>query len=423
MLSFPDARRKVIEVVTAISRERRKPSTEHVALDASLGRVLAASVNADRDYPPFNRSTRDGYAVRAADLREPGATLQLVGEIAAGQAFSRALQLGECVQIMTGAAPPEGADAVEMIEYTRPEENSNAGSNAPLGRVASPGRVHFDRTAKVGQNIVPRGSEARAGQTLLRAGARLGYVELSLAAQVGCVRPELWARPRVGILSTGDEVINATETPGPLQIRNGNSFSLAAQVESAGAEAVLLGNAPDEAAELKRRIAEGLKLDALVLSGGVSAGKYDLVEGVLAELGAEIYFDGVAIRPGRPAVFAKCAGKPVFGLPGNPVSTMVTFELFVLPALDILSGAEARPLPLLRAKLGAQLHEKPALAHFLPARIEWTSGEPVVTAVRWQGSGDVVALADTNCFLVVHESKLDWEVGDWIDVMPRRGAL
>jgi molybdopterin molybdotransferase len=227
----------------------------------------------------------------------------------------------------------------------------------------------------------------------------------------------------VGILSTGDEVVSADQTPGPLQIRNGNSFSLAAQVESAGAEAVLLGNAPDEGAELKRRIAEGLKLDALVLSGGVSAGKYDLVEGVLAELGAEIHFDRVAIRPGQPAVFAQCMGKPVFGLPGNPVSTMVTFELFALPALDILSGTQPRPLPMLRAKLGAALHEKPGLAHFLPARIEWASGEPVVTAVRWKGSGDVVALASTNCFLVVHESKLDCEVGEWVDVMPRRGAL
>jgi molybdopterin molybdotransferase len=410
MLSFPDARRKVIEVVAALSRDRAA-AREHVALDASLGRVLAATVTADRDYPPFNRSTRDGYAVRAVDLREAGATLQLVGEIAAGQAFGRTIQAGECVQIMTGAAPPEGADAVEMIEYTRTEQS---------GGVT---RVRFDRTARAGQNIVPRGSEARAGQNILRAGARLGYVELSLAAQVGCVRPEVWERPRVGILSTGDEVINAAETPGPLQIRNGNSFSLAAQVESAGAEPVLLGNAPDEASELKRRIEEGLKLDALVLSGGVSAGKYDLVEGVLTELGAEIHFDRVAIRPGQPAVFAKCAGKPVFGLPGNPVSTMVTFELFVLPALDILSGTEARPLPLLRAKLGAQLREKPSLAHFLPARIEWTSGEPVVTNVRWQGSGDVVALADTNCFLVVHESKLDWEVGEWIDVLPRRGTL
>ena len=221
MLSFPDARRKVIEVVTTLVRDGR--ISQSVALDAALGRVLAAPIAADRDYPPFNRATRDGYAVRSSDLREAGAVLRLAGEIRAGQEFSRTIQAGECVQIMTGAAPPDGADAVEMIEYSRVVASGSAAL------------VHFDRAAKTGQNIVPRGSEARAGQTLLNAGARLGYVELSLAAQVGCVEPEVWARPRVGILSTGDEVINAAETPGPLQIRNGNSFSLAAQVESAGA--------------------------------------------------------------------------------------------------------------------------------------------------------------------------------------------
>jgi molybdopterin molybdotransferase len=408
MLSFPDARRKVIEVVKGLEHTRR---TEIVGLAASLGRVLASPVVADRDYPPIDRATRDGYAARSADLREPGAVLNLVGEIRAGQAYAGAIAAGQCVQIMTGAAAPAGADALVMIEYTRAEESA-AGT-----------RVHFERAAQAGQNIVPRGKEARGGQTLLNVGTRLGYVELSLAAQVGCVRPEVFVRPRIGILSTGDEIVNADQRPGPLEIRNGNSYSLAAQVESAGAEAVSLGNSPDNEEELRRRIEEGLKLDALVLSGGVSAGKYDLVEGVLAELGAQIFFDGVAIRPGRPAVFGQCQGKPVFGLPGNPVSTMVTFELFVLPALDILSGVAPRGLPLLRAKLGAPLREKPGVAHFLPARIEWSSGEPVVTVPTWQGSGDVVALTQTNCFLVVREDKLDWDAGEWIDVMPRRGAL
>jgi molybdopterin molybdotransferase len=408
MLSFPDARRKVIEVVRGLEHTRR---TEIVGLAFSLGRVLAAPIVADRDYPPFDRATRDGYAARSADLREPGAALNLIGEIRAGQAYAGAVGAGQCVQIMTGAAAPAGADAVVMIEYTRTEESS-AGTH-----------VHFERGAQAGQNIVPRGKEARAGQTLLNMGSRLGYVELSLAAQVGCVRPEVFVRPRIGILSTGDEIVNADQRPGPLEIRNGNSYSLAAQVESAGAEAVSLGNSPDNEEELRRRIEEGLKLDALVLSGGVSAGKYDLVEGVLAELGAQIFFDGVAIRPGRPAVFGQCLGKPVFGLPGNPVSTMVTFELFVLPALDILSGVAPRGLPLLRAKLGAPLREKPGVAHFLPARIDWSSGEPVVTVPQWQGSGDVVALTQTNCFLVVREDKLDWDAGEWIDVMPRRGAL
>lgn len=408
MLSFPDARRKVVEVVKGLSRTLK---SERIPLEDAQGRVLAAAVISDRDYPPFPRSTRDGYAVRSADLRAPGASLVLIGEIRAGQAFAGTVAPGQCVQIMTGAAAPGDTDAVVMIEQTREEESAGAT------------RIHFERTAQAGQNIVPRGREAKAGQTLLAAGTRLGYVELSLAAQVGCVRPEVWRRPRIAILSTGDEVVSADKTPGPLEIRNGNSFSLAAQVESAGAEAVLLGNAPDEGEELRRQIGKGLKLDALVLSGGVSAGKYDLVEGVLAELGAQIFFDGVAIRPGRPAVFGQCGGTPVFGLPGNPVSTMVTFELFVLPALDILSGAAPRSLPLLRAKLLGPLREKPGLAHFLPAELDWSSGEPTVRMLPWQGSGDVVALTHANCFLVVRESKLDWEPGEWIDVMPRRGAL
>jgi molybdopterin molybdotransferase len=408
MLSFTDARRKVIEVVKGLSSAH---SSESVALNAAPGRILAKSIIADRDYPPFNRATRDGYAARSADLCQPGTGLALIGEVRAGQEYSGRVEAGQCVQIMTGAAAPAGADAVVMIEHTRVEES------------AGKTRVKFERAAQTGQNIVPRGNEARAGQTLLEEGARLGYVELSLAAQVGCTRPEVWARPRVAILSTGDEIVDANKAAGPLQIRNGNSFSLAAQVESAGGEAVLLGNAPDVAKELLWQIKLGLSSDALIISGGVSAGKYDLVEGVLAQLGTQFFFDGVAIRPGRPAVFGQCGGVPVFGLPGNPVSTMVTFELFVLPALDILSGTAPRQLPLLRAKLGSPLREKPDLAHFLPARLDWTTGEPVVNPVRWQGSGDVVALASSNCFLVVREEKLEWEAGEWIEVLQRRGAL
>ena len=408
MLSFLDARRKVIEVVSSLDHEM---TVEKVDLASALGRVLAESIVADREYPPFDRATRDGYAARSADMREPHAALSLVGEIRAGQSFEGEIAPGQCVQIMTGAAVPAELDAVVMIEYTRAEESSGAT------------RIIFERAAQPGQNIVPRGREAKSAQILLNPGTRMGYVELSMAAQVGCTRPEVYARPRVGILSTGDEIVDAAVKAGPLQIRNGNSFSLAAQVESAGCEAVLLGNAPDTAKELLWHIEQGLANDALVLSGGVSAGKYDLVEGVLAQLGTQIFFDGVAIRPGRPAVFGQNDGVPVFGLPGNPVSTMVTFELFVLPALDILSGAAPRPLPLLRAKLGASLSEKPGLAHFLPARLEWLEGEPLVKALTWQGSGDVVALTQSNCFLVVQESNLTPQTGEWVDVLPRRGAL
>ncbi len=404
MLSFQQARGKVIEVAGA---RRGARTREAVELDAALGRVLTEEIAADRDYPPFDRATRDGFAVRAADLARLPAELRIIGEIKAGDTFCGGVGAGECAQIMTGAAVPPGADAVVMIEHTRPAAS----------------RVRFERPAERGQNVVPRGSEAKAGQTLLQAGTRLGYAELVLAAQVGRPRVNVFARPCVAILSTGDELVGVDEQPGPFQIRNGNSVSLAAQVRLAGAEPVVLGNAPDRIAELRARIEQGLQADLLVLTGGVSMGKYDLVEVVLRELGAELFFDAVAIRPGRPAVFGVCRDKLVFGLPGNPVSTMVTFELFVLPALDLLSGAAPRPPAFLRAKLAAPVRQKTALTHFLPARLTWPGGGPVVCELPWQGSGDIVALAQANCFLVVHADRLEPDAGDWVDVLPRRDIL
>ena len=345
--------------------------------------------------------------MRSQDLIGRAVTLDIVGEIKAGDSFAGTVGPGQCAQIMTGAAVPPGADAVVMIEHTRP----------------STSRAVIERAVERGQNVVPRGSEARAGQRLLGPGARLGYAELALAAQVGQHQLEVFRRPRVAILSTGDEVVDVHETPGPFQIRNSNSVSLAAQVALASAEPVLLGNAPDRIEELRAAIKRGLEADILVLSGGVSMGKYDLVEVVLRELGAEFFFDSVAIRPGRPAVFGTCGGKLVFGLPGNPVSTMVTFELFVLLAIDICSGAAARPLPLFPARLAAPVRQKAALTHFLPAQVTWESGEACVRELPWQGSGDTVALATANCFLVVPQSKLELAAGEWVKVLLRRDAF
>jgi molybdopterin molybdotransferase len=191
----------------------------------------------------------------------------------------------------------------------------------------------------------------------------------------------------------------------------------------AGGEPVVLGNAADQAEDLGEKIERGLKEDALVLSGGVSMGKYDLVESVLKAMGAEFFFDAVAIRPGKPAVFGICQGKPVFGLPGNPVSTMVTFELFVAPAIDLLSGAEARNLPLVEARLGAALNERPGLAHFLPARIEWRGAIAEVKALQWQGSGDIAALAKANCFLVVPAEREKIEAGENVSVLLRKDIV
>jgi molybdopterin molybdotransferase len=403
MITFEEARGKIIE---QLGKRKGPCATAIVSVWEALGLVLAEEVKADREYPPFDRSTRDGYAVRAKEVT-PGAKLKCVGEIKAGDTVSEPLAAGICVQIMTGAAVPAGADGVVMIEHTQRE-----------GEV-----VRFERAAQAGQNIVPRGSEAAAGQTLLRPGMRLGYAELALAAQVGAAELQCARKPRVAILSTGDEVVPVEVTPGAFQIRNSNSVSLAAQVRIAGGEPVALGNAADRVEELGEKIERGLKEDVLVLSGGVSMGKYDLVEKVLKAMGAEFCFDAVAIRPGKPAVFGTCQGKPVFGLPGNPVSTMVTFELFVAPTIDLLSGVEARPLPLMEARLGEDLNEKPGLAHFLPARLEWRGGAPEVKALKWQGSGDIVALAKANCFLVVPADRDKIAAGERVSVLLRKDVV
>ena len=403
MLSYEQARNKVIEQV---GKRKGPRATAVISVWDALGLVLAQEVKTDRAYPPFDRSTRDGYAVRSKETG-PGAQLKCVGEIKAGDTVQEALAAGTCWQIMTGAAVPLGGDAVVMIEHTSREREF----------------VRFERAAQPGQNMVPRGSEAAAGQIILRPGTRLGYAELALAAQVGAVDLQCAKRPRVAILSTGDEVVLVDEAPGEFQIRNSNSVSLAAQVRIAGGEPVVLGNAADRIEDLGEKMERGLKEDALVLSGGVSMGKYDLVESVLEAMGAEFFFDAVAIRPGKPAVFGICNGKPVFGLPGNPVSTMVTFELFAAPAIDLLSGAEARTLPLLEARLAEALKEKPGLAHFLPARVEWREAVPEVKALKWQGSGDIAALAKANCFLVLPADREKIEIGERVSVLLRKDVV
>ena len=403
MLTYEQARQKVIDQV---SKKRGPRGRVGMSVWDGLGYVLAQDVISDRAYPPFDRSTRDGYAVRAAEAKS-GANLRNTGEIKAGDTVTQSLTPATCIQIMTGAAVPQGADAVVMIEHTRAEGET----------------ILFERDAQPGQNIVPRGSEGGSGQVILSSGTRLGYAELALAGQVGATQLQCARKPRVAILSTGDEVVSVEKAPGPFQIRNSNSVSLAAQVRLSGGEPVLLGNAADRAEDLREKIQQGLKEDILVLSGGVSMGKYDLVETILRELGAEFCFDAVAIRPGKPAVFGRCGETIVFGLPGNPVSTMVTFELFVAPAMDLLSGAEARPLPLLEARLGAALHEKPGLTHFLPARVEWHATTAEVRPLKWQGSGDIAALAKANCFLVVPADRAEVQIGEPVSVLLRKDII
>jgi molybdopterin molybdotransferase len=410
MFSYEAARAKVIEVICA-RRCAPPPPTETIefAEDPSrvLGRIVAEDVRADRNYPPFNRSTRDGFALRAADATKPGAKLRLIGESRAGVPFADMVEPATCVQIMTGAAMPRGANSIVMNEHARIEGEY----------------VVLDEAAREGAHFVLEGQETRVGESVIERGKRLSYAELAIAAQVGRSKLVVAKKPRVAILSTGDELVAVEQTPTKYQIRNSNNVSLAAQIDLAGGEPVMLGTAPDNLEELRARIQQALEADIVTITGGVSVGKYDLVEQVLREMGAEFYFDAVAIRPGKPAVFGFCQGKPVFGLPGNPVSTMVTFELFVVPAIELLSGHKPHPLPLLKARLAHPLNEKPRLAHFLPARVSWPEGEAVVEAIHWEGSGDIGSVVKGNCFLVVHESKLVYAAGEMANVLPRRGLF
>lgn len=403
MLSYRQAREAVFREV---ARLQFKPGSEEVSLSGSLGRVLTADIPADRDYPPFNRSTRDGFAVRAADVESVPATLKLLGEVRAGQSFDGEVGGGECVQIMTGAPVPAGADAVVMVEYTETSDD----------------KVAVNRSIKIGGNIVPQGSEVKKGETVVRAGTRLGYAQIGALGQTGKANVPVYRKPRVAVLSTGDEVVHIQEAPGPNQIRNSNSFSLGAQVTLAGGEPVLLGNARDEHSELEEYLRRGLEEDLLVITGGVSMGKYDLVEEALQKLGAEFYFDSVAIRPGRPAVFGRCGGKPVFGLPGNPLSTMVTFELFVAPVIAVMGGTPAPPLRYHVAQLAEPVGQKPDLTLFVPAALERKDAGIRVRPLPWKGSGDVAGLAGSDCFLIVPEGDKGLEAGEWVQVLMRLGT-
>ncbi len=411
VLSFEAA----CEAVLRYCRDVPIPSVEKAPLQQALGRVLAEAVLADRDFPPFHRSTRDGFAVRSADLGQLPATLRVIGQIKAGGSFDRKVSYGEAVEIMTGAAVPEGADAVVMVEYTA-QNDSN-------------GKVEIQRAVVAGENVVMAGAEARAGDKLLPAGMRLGPAQIAMAAAVGKATLQVFRRPRVAILATGDELVEVAEKPGPHQIRNSNSYSLAAQVTACGGEAVKLPIAPDEERKLATLMQAGLEsADLLLLSGGVSMGKFDLVEKVLSGLGAEFFFTGALIQPGKPVVFGqvRLPGEktphhhiPFFGLPGNPVSVMVTFDLFVRPLVEALGGAVPAGLPAAKARLRSPVKTKTGLTRFLLAILEGGLDDPQVEAVPWQGSGDLLASARANCYLVVPPDRDQIPAGEMVTVLIR----
>ncbi|HZQ19852.1 MAG TPA: gephyrin-like molybdotransferase Glp [Terriglobales bacterium] len=413
ILSFEAARALVEEHASRVRARGR----ELLSLLDSLGRVLAEAVHADRDFPPFPRATRDGYALRAADVETVPAELQIVGEIRAGGTSPVAsVETGQAVAIMTGAPVPNGAGAVVMVEHT-----SRSGN-----------RVHVNRRIASGDNIVPAGAEAKRGETLLSPGVRIGYAEIALASSLGRTRLLVHSKPKVAVLSTGDEVVDIDVSPGPNQIRNSNSYSLAAQVKTAGGDPLLLPIAPDEPKRLRELLLEGLDSDLLLITGGVSMGEYDLVEQVLAELKAEFFFTAAQIQPGKPVVFGRIrfgqerasntesgGCKYFFGLPGNPISTMVTFELFAKPMLQALAGMMPQKLIFTYAKLKSEIRTKTGLKRFLPAVLSGELERSEVELVRWQGSGDIASVARSNCFLVVPPDRERIEAGEWVPVLLR----
>ncbi|HUS20036.1 MAG TPA: gephyrin-like molybdotransferase Glp [Terriglobales bacterium] len=400
VLSFAEAR----ACVERHAAEIQPMPSEKVELLPAAGRNLAEDISADRDLPSFPRATRDGYAVRSDDLSETPTELKIMGQVKAGEVWSGAtMERGQCLEIMTGAPVPQGADAVVMVEYTQ-----------VLGDI-----VRIDRGVSGGENVVPTGSEARQGQVVLKRGTRLGPAQVGMAAAVGRDKIKVYRRPRVAILSTGDEVVDIAAKPEIQQVRNSNSYALAAQVLGAGGDPVQLPIAPDDLSRLESLIREGLEADLLLLSGGVSMGKYDLVEQVLEKLGAEFFFTGALIQPGRPIVFGRArTGKKIyfFGLPGNPVSTLVTFELFAGCLVAALAGG-VRSLSYASAKLMQPVKTRPGLTRFLPAVLKGEMLEPVVEVVPWQGSGDMAATAGANCYLIVPPDRPEMAAGEPASVL------
>ncbi len=389
------------------------PETENFVLLASAGRVLAENVMADRDQPPFDRSTRDGFAVQAAGW-SAGQKLRVVGQVRAGEVWALgAVEAGCAVEIMTGAAVPQGADAVAMIEHVE-----QGGSEV---------WAKFGRSLRAGENVIPGGSEAHRGETLLTVGTTIGAAEVAVAAACGRADLAVYRQPVVAIVATGDELVELDQTPEVHQIRNSNSYALAAMVEAAGGQAARLAIARDTLTDLREKISEGRKSDLLLLSGGVSAGKYDLVEQVLAEFGAEFFFTGVRMQPGKPVVFGRIPRDKsthergwtyFFGLPGNPVSTQVTFHCFVEPMLRGLCGAEIASPKFVQATLAEDVKGKAGLTRLLPSLFRHELERPEVRLVGWQGSGDLGANARANCYAVLPDG-CDLQAGDVITVLLR----
>jgi molybdopterin molybdotransferase len=381
----------VQEAIRIVEEQTARLPPQRVALGDAMGRVLAEDVFADSDLPPFNRAQMDGYAVRASDTTSAPVRLRLVGESAAGRGWHETLSAGEAVRIMTGAPVPAGADSVQKVEVTR-ELSDDRGTSVEITEATVPG-----------QFIVERASEIRSGERVLRAGDFLNAARMAALASFGYAEVTVGARPRVSVLATGTELVAVHEKPGRDQIRDSNSYSLGAYAALAGAVVERLPLAGDDLESLEREIAVAASLsDALILSGGVSMGAYDFTKAALHALGAELFFERVALRPGKPTVFARLGRTLVFGLPGNPVSVSVTFNLFARTALRAMQGAREAALAEERAVLSRPVKGATERESYLPARLLTDEGGRLLAEpLKWGGSSDFVAFAEATALIIV----------------------
>jgi molybdenum cofactor synthesis domain-containing protein len=401
MIPVEEAIRIVVEKAGTLPVER-------VPLEDALGRVLTEDVAADSDLPPFDRAQMDGYAVRSEDLRETPARLRVVGESAAGRGWRGTLRAGEAARIMTGAPLPSGADSVQQVELTRETEDGAF--------------VTIERATEPGQFYVPRASEIKSGEIVLAAGEEITAARAAVLAAFGRGRVNVGKRPRAAVLATGTELVRVEETPGEDEIRDSNTYSLAAYARLAGAEVERLPLAGDDPLLLRREIeAAAARTDVLVLSGGVSMGRYDFTKDALRALGAEFFFERVALRPGKPTVFARLHGERdtlVFGLPGNPVSVSVTFNLFARTALRAMQGV-SDPAPSEETAVLARAAKGTAeRTSYLPARLS-TDGEGRMLAdvLKWGGSSDFVAFAGATALVIIPAGVKTLDAGQVVRVV------
>jgi molybdenum cofactor synthesis domain-containing protein len=396
----------VAEAIQVVRQQTQALPTERVDLGQTLGRVLAADVVADTDLPPFDRAQMDGYAVRAQDVKDAPARLRIVGESAAGRGWHHQLEEGQAVRIMTGAPVPAGADSVQQVELTHELKDATV--------------VELLQTVETGKSIVPRGAEIKTGEVVLRAGTTINAAMMAVLAAFGYAQVEVFRKPRVGVLATGTELVRVDQKPGQDQIRDSNNYSISAYAELAGAIVERMPLTGDETSLLKNHIGEAAKrCDLIVTSGGVSMGVYDVTKAALKELDAELFFERVALRPGKPTVFARLPnGALVFGLPGNPVSVSVTFNLFARTALLAMQGTAEPALKRETAVLARTVKGTADRESYLPTQLTTNDdAELVAFPLKWGGSSDFVAFALTTALLIVPANAKTIEAGSLVSVL------